>query len=301
MTGGRPRPDATAGVVVLGSANVDLVATAERHPMPGETVLGLSFAEHPGGKGLNQAVAAARSGATTKLVAAVGTDPAGGTLLDVAAAAGVLIDDCVRRADHPTGRALITVDRHGENSIVVVPGANATMPAMTGELGGTVLLAQLEVPIESVAATFAAARRRGLTTVLNPAPAAAIPEDLLGDCDIVVPNQHEVDRLGGVQHLLDLGVSAVIVTLGADGVLVADRSGRRIHPAWEVDPVDTTGAGDTFCGALAARIAMGDPLPAAVDWAAAAAALSTTIDGAVPSIPTAEAVDHLIATGRRRA
>jgi len=288
-------------VVVFGSANLDLVATTERHPLPGETVLGSTFAEHPGGKGLNQAVAASQSGADTSLVAALGTDAAGDSLLRVAASAGVDTADCVRRDDHPTGRALITVDGHGENSIVVVPGANATLQAHTTLTEGSVLLAQLEVPVDSVALTFAAARRLGLTTILNPAPAAHVPDSLLSDCDIVVPNQHEVDRLGGVARLLALGVRTVIVTLGGDGVLVADPSGRRTHRAWEVSPVDTTGAGDTFCGALSARLSMGHGLEAAVDWAAAAAALATTVPGAVPSIPDADQVERFIRASRPRA
>lgn len=300
MSAAAGRSQRGAPVVVLGSANLDLVATTRRHPSPGETVLGDSFAEHPGGKGLNQAVAAARAGADTSLIASVGTDSAGDVLLEVARGSGIDTNGCLRRSDLPTGRALITVDGAGENTIVVVPGANAAPPRPTAFADGAVLLAQLEVPLDDVAAAFDLARRRGLMTILNPAPASTLPDELLGDCRIVIPNEHEIDSLGGVRRLLDLGVETVITTLGGRGVTVDGAHGRRMHPAWEVTPVDTTGAGDTFCGALAARLALGDNLDTAVDWAAAAAALSTTTHGAVPSIPTADQVERFMAAATRR-
>jgi ribokinase len=295
------RADPRGRVLVVGSANLDLVARAERHPLPGETVLGDSYSEHAGGKGLNQAVAASRSGADTALVAAVGGDPAGDTLLAVAEASGIDVTGCVRHDRLPTGRAMITVDRDGENSIVVIPGANAALSAPRTLVDGGVVLAQLEVPIETVAMTFALARRSGLVTILNPAPAHGLPDELLADCTIVIPNQHEVETLGGVDRLLGLGVETVITTLGGDGVAVHDASGRRSVSAWEVTPVDTTGAGDTFCGAVAARLAVGHPLETAIEWAAAAAALATTVAGAVPSIPTAGQVEAFMSTARRRA
>lgn len=295
------RTDPRGQVLVVGSANLDLVARVERHPSPGETVLGDSYAEHPGGKGLNQAVAAARAGAATTLIAAVGSDAAGDALLGVARGAGVDVAGCVRHDHLPTGRAMITVDGAGENSIVVIPGANAALSPPTEIAGGAVVLAQLEVPVETVAATFAVARRNGLVTILNPAPASRLPDGLLADCQIVIPNQHEVETLGGVDHLLALGVETVITTLGGDGVSVHDTSGRRFHSAYTVTPVDTTGAGDTFCGALAARLALGHPLDDAIEWAAAAAALTTTAAGAVPSIPTADQVEGFMPTARRGA
>ena len=151
-----------APVVVFGSANLDLVATAAHHPLPGETVLGDSYAEHPGGKGLNQAVAAARAGADTSLLAAVGTDSAGDELLGVARESGIDTSGCVRRSRLPTGRALITVDGDGENSIVVVPGANADPPPVTALTEGAVVLAPLEIPHDAVAAAVSLARRLGL-------------------------------------------------------------------------------------------------------------------------------------------
>jgi ribokinase len=277
-------------VVVVGSANLDLVARSPRHPSPGETVLGTGYQEHPGGKGLNQAVAAARSGARTAMIAAVGNDAAGRDLLDVAIADGIDARWIAQLDAVTTGRALIVVDDGGENSIVVVPGANAMLRSPESLPAASVVLAQLEVPIATVTEAFRMARAAGATTVLNPAPAQHLPDALLELCDIVVPNEHEIDLLGGVEHLLAHGVRAVVVTLGADGADLVFPSGRRHQEPFAVEPVDTTGAGDAFCGAFAARLAAGEPIEQAVEWAAAAGALATTAFGAVPSLPTAEAV-----------
>ncbi len=274
-------------VCVVGSANLDLVATTSRLPGPGETVLGHDFHEHPGGKGLNQAVAAARAGAATSLLSAVGDDTAADVLLAVMDADGIERALVARRPGYPTGRALIGVADSGENSIIVVPGANHGVEV--DELPeASVVLAQLEVPLAAIRAAFTQARSRGALTVLNPAPAAELPPDVLGLCNLVVPNEHEVELLGGVSALLDAGVRAVVVTRGAAGAeLHEPGSLRKIEP-FAVTPVDTTGAGDTFCGALCARLAAGSELGAALAYAAAAAALSTTRPGAVPSIPTHE-------------
>ncbi len=292
-------------VVVVGSANLDLVATTARLPGPGETVLGSHFAQHPGGKGLNQAVAASRSGAAVAMIAALGDDDAGRTLLAVAEHEGIDVSQVSIVTGASTGRAVITVDARAENSIVVVPGANELAHAdeLPGAIGpATVVLAQLEVPVAAVTAAFAAARSAGIRTILNPAPApvGGLPDDLLSLCDIVVPNEHEVELLGGVDRLLSSGVGAVVVTRGAAGVTVTERAIETSDAAtWSVvafavDPIDTTGAGDAFCGALAARLAAGCDLPDAVRYAAAAGALATTVAGAVPSIPTAAAIERLI-------
>ncbi len=279
-------------VCVVGSANLDLVAGTPRLPGPGETVLGHSYAEHAGGKGLNQAVAAARSGASTAFVGAVGDDAAGTRLRDVLAADH--IDAArLRTVDAPTGRALIAVDDSGENSIVVVPGANATVTAETVP-SCRVLLAQLEVPVEAVGRALLSARAHGAITVLNPAPAAEVPGDVLAACDVVVPNEHELELIGGADALLAAGCRAVVVTLGGAGVAIHDGHGLRRRSAFEVEVVDTTGAGDAFSGALAARLAAGDDLDAAVTWAAAAGALATTVPGAVPAQPSAEAIRTLL-------
>lgn len=280
-------------VCVVGSANLDLVATVRRLPGPGETVSGDSYAEYPGGKGLNQAVAAARAGASVAFVGALGTDAAAATLRNVFADDGI---DAGRVASEsePTGRALIGVAATGENSIIVVPGANATVTATTIP-SARVVLAQLEIPIGSVEHAFKSARAAGSLTVLNPAPAQTLNESLLRECDVVVPNEHEAEMLGGAPRLLALGARAVVVTLGARGADLHSPSGVTHFEAFEVDAVDTTAAGDSFCGALCARLAAGDELIDALRFAAAAGALCTTKAGAVPSIPTRSAIENLLA------
>lgn len=281
-------------VCVVGSANLDLVARATRLPGPGETVLGFNYAEHAGGKGLNQAVAAARSGASCAFVGALGHDPAGDRLAQVMSDDGIDASG-VMLVDAPTGRAMILVDDAGENSIVVIPGANALVTA--GALPpAAVVLAQLEVPVPVVAAALQQARASGATTVLNPAPAAPLPPELLASVDVVVPNEHEREILGGAEALLTAGCGAVVTTLGGDGVELVTVDGTTHLPPFPVDVVDTTGAGDAFCGSLSARLALGDDLATAATWASAAGALATTIAGAVPAQPAAAAIAALLAS-----
>ncbi len=288
-------------VVVVGSINLDLVVRTARLPGPGETVGGHDYAEHPGGKGLNQAVAAARAGARTALVGAVGDDAAGHRLLDVAAGSGVDTSLVHVRRDSPTGRALITVSDDAENSIVVVPGANAT--ATASELPPAhVVVAQLEVPHRTVLAAFRSAREIGVRTVLDPAPAGPLADELVEATDVIVPNEHEIELIGGREALMERGVQAVVVTRGAAGVVVRERTGAGdadwSQPAFEVDARDTTGAGDAFCGVLAAGLAAGGALAGAVRRAAAAGALAATVPGAVPSLPSRQRIDELLSAGR---
>lgn len=286
-------------VVVFGSANLDLVVTTPRIPLPGETLIGSAYAEYPGGKGLNQAIAAARSDAAVAFVGAVGADEAGSRLRSEARSAGVDVELLTISSHVPTGRALITVDEDAENTIVVIPGANDEVSAIEIP-GARVLLAQLEVPLPGVVEVFEQAQGRGLTTILNPAPAIALPDELIRSCDIIVPNEHEVELIGGVDALLERGAGAVVVTRGSAGVSVTqsddaeDGAQSWAQRAFPVEPVDTTGAGDAFCGALAARLAAGENLRAAVRWAAAAGALATTIPGAVPSLPHASETAELL-------
>ncbi|MCY7301220.1 MAG: ribokinase [Ilumatobacteraceae bacterium] len=282
-------------VCVVGSANLDLVATVDRLPGPGETVPGTSFAEYPGGKGLNQAVAAARSGATVAFVGALGDDGAAATLRAVMADDG--IDSAqVTTAAVATGRGLIGVSATGENSIIVVAGANGTVTA-TELPSARVVLTQLEVPLPAVERALSAGRAAGAVTVLNPAPVQPITASILQWCDIVVPNEHEVELLGGVAHLLDSGVGAVVVTMGSRGAELHTAEGVVHVQPFSVVPVDSTGAGDTFSGSLCARLAAGDDLPTALRFASAAGALCTTTAGAVPSIPRRAAVEALLSEG----
>jgi len=285
-------------VCVVGGANLDLVATADRLPGPGETVLGDDYREHAGGKGLNQAVAAARTGASVAFVGALGRDAAGATLRQVLVAESIDDRGVAECGNAPTGRALIVVDEHGENSIVVVPGANAAVTV--DELPASrVLLAQYEVPVPVVTSALTVARRSAVTTILNPAPAptGGLDAEILSIVDVLVPNEHELELLGGVQRLLALGVGAVVVTRGAQGVDITTAAGEHWHQRpFRVNAVDTTAAGDAFCGVLAARCAAGDDLRPAVRWAAAAGALATTVAGAVPSLPRYDAIAELVSS-----
>ena len=285
-------------VVVVGSANLDLVAAVEHLAAPGETVIASDYAEHPGGKGLNQAVAARRSGARTAFLACLGRDAAGDALHRVITDEG--IDPYVVDVAVPTGRALISVDRDAENSIVVVPGANQHLGIGVVDDHRSILtdtrvvLAQLEVSTDAVEAAFAIARVAGAITILNPAPAAPLSPGLLSLCDIVVPNQTELAQLGGTSALLEAGVSTIVTTLGARGIRIVDGDGTIDIPPYAVRAVDTTGAGDAACGALAAALARGDDVVTAARRAAAAGAIAATRPGAVPSLPTAVEIDALV-------
>jgi ribokinase len=287
-------------VAVVGSINQDLVVTVPRHPAPGETVLGTGHTTGPGGKGANQAVAAARLGARVAFVARVGDDAPGKESLAAMEASGVDVSRVGVDATARTGIAVVAVDEAGENSIVVSPGANAY--CSPSDVDGArelldraeVTLIQLEIPLETV---IRAAELAGHRLVLNPAPARALPPRLLGVVDVLVPNRSELALLAGVAEPSSIdaaakatagisGPGAVVVTLGADGALVVV-GGRADHiPAPEVQAVDTTGAGDAFCGALAAAMAAGTPLIDAVDMAVHAGALATTRIGAQSALPT---------------
>ena len=276
-------------VVVVGSANLDLVARTTRLPKPGETVTGSHFFEACGGKGVNQAIAAARAGAKTAFIGALGNDHAGEILLTALKNDQVDIS-AVRRVSAPTGRALIGVGDDGENLIIVIPGANhaITVDDLEKNLAlisqAKVLLCQLEVKLDVVQRAFEIA---GSSTVriLNPAPAQTLSNSLLGVIDIVTPNEHEVELLGGVSKLQSLGVKTVIVTQGEKGAMVVDETGARQVDPFKVTPVDTTGAGDAFCGMLAARLATGESMSVALRAAVIAGALATQTEGAVPSLP----------------
>ncbi len=281
-------------VLVVGSANLDIVGRAPRHPNPGETLIGTQYAEYAGGKGLNQAVAASRAGAPTSFIAALGDDTAGATLRSIAVDSGVDVAHLQTIAGTPTGRALIVVDDDGENTIIVIPGANARCEPSEVTEDSAVVLAQLEIPTPTVAEMFRRAKSKGARTVLNPAPAAALPPDVLRLCDIVIPNEHEVELLGGVDALHAGGVHTVIVTRGADGIEIFEPNRHVALPAFAVTAIDTTGAGDAFCGSLCAALAGGADIDESSRFAMATAAIATTRPGAVPSMPTRDEVIRFI-------
>ncbi|MFE3636755.1 ribokinase [Streptomyces sp. NPDC059168] len=295
-------------LLVVGSANADLVIGVERRPAAGETVLGGDLAVHPGGKGGNQAVAAARLGARTALLARVGDDAHGRLLLEAQRAdgvdtAGVLV------GGGPTGVALITVDPSGDNSIVVSPGANARLtPADVRAAAGLlrasrVVSAQLEIPLETVVEVVRNLAD-GSRFVLNPSPPRELPAEVLAACDPLIVNEHEArvllgaDRTSGepdrwAPRLLARGPRSVVVTLGAAGALVCDSSGLTRVPPVRVDAVDTTGAGDAFTAALAWKLGSGAALPAAAAYAALVGAAAVTRRGAQESYPTAAQAEAL--------
>jgi len=299
-----------AGVVVIGSANMDIVFALDRAPSPGETVLANSATLYPGGKGLNQAVAASRAGASTAFVGALGSDDNGDALAVVLSADGIGAD-LVQRSTAPTGQAFIVVDGNGENTIIVASGANATMLDLTSEARAAigeaaVLLMQLELPLPIVIEAAAAARSAGTTVMLNAAPARKLPDELLDRLDYLIVNEHEAclvagdDDLDRASSTLAARVPRLIVTLGSEGsVLYADRAEAGRIAASVVTAVDTTGAGDTYCGAFAAAIAHGLELTAAAAFASAAAALSVQVLGAVPSIPTRARIEAMIGKATR--
>jgi ribokinase len=295
-------------VIVVGSVNVDLVVVTPRLPGAGETVTGGDVARHHGGKGGNQAVAAARVGASVAFVGAVGPDELGAAARAALAAEGVDITG-VALVERPTGVALIVVDERGENLIAVAPGASAGLDAAAvrdalGHLGlgpGDVLLASCEIPPEAVRAALLAARAAGATGVLNPAPAEGLEADTIMLADVLTPNETELavlagpgDPESGARRLLAAapGLRAVVVTLGAAGALYVPADGPSVPvPSASVRPIDTTGAGDTLNGVLCAGLAAGLPPARAARRAVAAAGLSTTRRGAREGMPTTSELD----------
>jgi ribokinase len=283
-------------VVVVGSINVDLVVAVASLPAAGETVTGGRFARHGGGKSANQAVAAARLGASVSFVGAVGDDEMGGAAVSELSSEGIDVS-AVSRVSAPTGVALIVVDKAGENQIAVASGANASLVVDSLDLEGEgIVLLCNEVSSEVVVAAARAAAGAGWRVVLNPAPARPLPDVPLA---VLTPNASEAAQLTGLDDpeaaaraLVDQTGAAVLVTLGADGALLLEPGGSPVPlPATRVEVVDTTGAGDTVNGALAAELAAGRPLADAARFALAAAALSTRAPGARGGMPTREEVD----------
>jgi ribokinase len=293
-------------VVVIGSVNVDLVVSAERLPAPGETVLGGRFAVHHGGKGANQAVAAARAGARVTMIGAVGTDDHGASSVAALEGDGVDVAHVRRVESEPTGVAVIVVGPRGENQIAVAPGANATLVLTENDrsaiAAADVILTNHEIPQATVLDALRAARDGGTLAILNPAPAHALSAEVLALGPILTPNEHELvvaignDATGpALDELAVRHAGPIVVTQGPAGALLAERDRRERfagYPAASV--VDTTGAGDAFCGTLAAWLAGGASLRDAIRAANAAGALSVTAAGARAGLPAREAIAALL-------
>lgn len=289
-------------ILVAGSANLDYVVRAPHIPAPGETVLGHGFATYPGGKGANQAVAARKAGGhTTHMLLALGHDAQAQPIEASLSAAGVHLHR-VLVTDAATGCAFICVDDRGENAITVAPGANSRLlPAHLPALEGySHLMLQLEIPMDTVLAYARAARAHGVKVVLNVAPARPLPPELLALVDILLVNEGELATLAGARgsiaaQLQRLAVPVVVVTLGAHGCCAKVNGALSVQPAFAIEPVDSTGAGDTFCGMLVARLAQGHGMADALRHATAAGALACLKPGAQASIPDAVAVELFLA------
>ncbi len=290
-------------IVIVGSVNMDLMLCCPHLPRAGETVLGAGFTTAPGGKGANQAVAAARLGAKVAFIGCVGDDAFGQTAFDALRAEGIDTRYLSRESGAATGVAMVTTDEAGENCIALAPGANALLsPAHVDAAralfaDASMLICQLESPLAAVRHAIGIAVQHGVPVLLNPAPAQSLPADLLRDIDCLVPNAGEAAALSGLgadarasaaqsaEWLRLAGARNVLVTLGSDGVVAATAGGNFQSPAPRVVAVDTTGAGDTFVGALAAARCQGLALEAAIDLAQRAAAFSVTRRGAQASMP----------------
>jgi len=301
-----------AKILVVGSINMDLVVRVPYSPKPGETILGGDFETYPGGKGANQAVAAARMGGEVTMVGRVGNDDFGNTLIQGLVEDKIKTTHVIKDSKSRTGVAMISVAADGENMIVVASGANANVSVE--DVGNTrslmrdtdLLLVQLECPLETVTAAIELAKAYGVPVVLNPAPAQPLPKSLLKNVDYLTPNQNElliltgeVNLNDGIEKIQKWGLKNLIITLGANGARLISEGIDQHIPAHEITAVDTTAAGDAFNGALAVAIAEGKPLLEAVSYGMAAGALASTKRGAQPSLPTRDAVENLLASQNR--
>lgn len=299
-------------IVVVGSSNTDMIVQVSRIPRPGETIIGGQFTMAAGGKGANQAVAAARAGGTVHLIARVGNDMFGEGAIQGFRRDQIEVEHVFKDQQAPSGVALIFVAADGENSIAVASGANARLSpadvhaARTAITNASALVMQLETPLETVTAAAGIAHSVGVRVILNPAPAQHLDDALLHKISILTPNESEAELLTGIPvqdeigarkaatALQAKGVRTVLITLGSRGAFVADGGVQQLVPAFKVQPVDTTAAGDVFNGALAVALAEGHPILEAVRFASAAAAISVTRLGAQPSAPTRTEIEAFL-------
>lgn len=306
----------TPNIVVVGSSNTDMIIKLKRLPRAGETVLGGQFMTAAGGKGANQAVAAARAGGRVALIARVGRDSLGDQAIESFLKDGIDVTHVTRDPREASGAALIFVAGNGENSIAVAGGANSRLApkhvkkAQPVIANAKVLLMQLETPLDTIEAAARLGASKGALVILNPAPARPLPDALLRHISILTPNESEAELLTGIRldgigaaekaarKLLRRGVGTVVLTLGAKGALIANDQGVQLVPAFKVKAVDTTAAGDTFNGALAVGLIEGRPLSDAVRMANAAAALSVMKLGAQISAPKRRAIDRFLSAHR---
>lgn len=290
-------------IAVIGSSNTDMVIKTTKLPAPGETILGGEFFMNPGGKGANQAVAAARLGGKVTLIAKTGDDVFGREARQIFENDQINTEYLITDTTHPSGIALITVDSHGENCIVVAPGSNSYLSRNDIELArqeilqSELILMQLEIPVETVDYVTTLADEAGIRVILNPAPAAIISDEILSRLFMITPNETEAELLSGIpvrdvesatlaaRNLYDRGVKVVIITLGSKGALLFTGNNTILVPSPKVEAVDTTAAGDVFNGAIAVAISEGAALEKAVEFACKAAAISVTRMGAQSSAP----------------
>lgn len=290
-------------IVVVGSCNTDMVIKADRLPIPGETILGGTFLMNAGGKGANQAVSAARMGGNVTLIAKTGKDVFGEQSVILYAAENIKTDFIFSDPKHPSGVAMITVDSNGENCIVVASGANAYLTpadidkAISEIEGSDLILMQLEIPIETVEYVAELATKKGIKVILNPAPATALSNDLLKHLYMIIPNKSEAEILSGIKvsdiesakQAADIisakGVDIVVITLGSQGALIKEYAEYHFVEALKVDAVDTTAAGDTFCGTVCVGLSEGKSILDSVKMAVRSAAITVTRMGAQASIP----------------
>ena len=299
-------------VTVVGSFMYDLVATAPRRPKTGETLIGDSFGMFLGGKGANQAIAASRTGASVTMVGRLGNDLFGDQFLEKFSEEGIKTDFVIQDTENGTGVGMPLIDASGDNSIVIIPQANMALTvenidkAESVIADSDVLVLQCEVPMEANKRAAEIANKNDTLVILNPAPARKIPDTLLSLVDIITPNESEAEILTDMptetnsqameaaHHLLSKGVETVILTLGSRGSLLLTEKMEKRIPAYSVDVIDTTAAGDAFCGALAVILSNGSIIEEAIKIANAAGALAVTKLGAEPSLPTKKDIDQLI-------